>query len=215
METYKIITLGDTGVGKTSIIDRYTKGIFEEDMLSTIGVYFSFKDLTLEDGTKVKLKFIDTAGQEKYKSIAKSYYKNVQGVLFVFAFNNKNSFEHIEDWMECMKEKGEDNKDIPIFLVGNKNDVEKKEIDENLIEDLKNKMGIDNYIETSAKNNIGIEELFNKLAEIMYNKSKKYNGKKQKNIILEDSTQKEKDKNRRKKKKCCAPVYLKNSNSKK
>ena len=100
---FKIITLGDSGVGKTSIIKRYVHGFFEEDTLPTIGLGFSFKKLTL-NGTKIKLKCIDTAGQEKYKSIARTYYKNADGVLLVFSYDDKKSFDHIESWLNSLKE---------------------------------------------------------------------------------------------------------------
>ncbi len=159
----KIITLGDSGVGKTSIIKRYVHGVFEEDTLPTIGLGFYFKNLTL-NGTKIKLKCIDTAGQEKYKSIAKSYYKNAQGVLFVFSFDQKESFDHIKDWLNSFKENSDSNKDIPLVLIGNKCDIENKKIDEDLIDEFKKRKGIEENAKTSAKDNLGIDEIFNCLA---------------------------------------------------
>ena len=86
---FKVITLGDSGVGKTSIITRYTSGTFKEHRLSTAGSVFHFKDVVLKDGTKIKLKLIDTAGQEKYRAMAKSYYKNAQGILLIFSYDSK------------------------------------------------------------------------------------------------------------------------------
>ena len=82
--TFKIITLGDSGVGKKAIIRRFVFNTFEINKLSTIGVNFSFKDVRLKNGKNVKLKLIDTAGQERYKSVSKSYFRNADGVLFVF-----------------------------------------------------------------------------------------------------------------------------------
>ena len=173
VETFKVITLGDTGVGKTSIAKRYTLNTFEDDSLSTVGIAFSFKEAKLKNGAKIRLKLIDTAGQEQYRSIAKSYYKNADGVLFVFAYDNKNSFEHIEEWFESFKENS-NKEDIPMILIGNKIDIapEKKEIKNESIKELKEKIGIKNFTDTSAKENIGIENVFNELSEEMYEVNK-------------------------------------------
>ena len=146
--------------------------LLQEEDLVTMGIAFSFKEVTLKNRKKIRLKIIDTAGQEKYRAISKSYYKNAQGVLFVFSYDKKESFDNIEGWLNSFKEQVND-KGIPLFLVGNKYDIEdeKKVIEEDLIEDLKNRIGIKDYKDTSAKDNIGINELFNELAEKMYNQS--------------------------------------------
>ena len=199
-QIYRIITLGDTGVGKTSILKRYVHNIFQDDSISTVGVGFSFKEVTLKDGTKIKLKLIDTAGQEKYRSIAKSYYKNAEGVLFVFAYDNKESFEHIEQWLDSFKENRKNNgdpdndQDIPLFLLGNKFDVVNKVIDDDTINDLKNRIKIKNFANTSAKANIGIEEVFNDLSQKIYNINNKNKGKKQKKTQLMNQQTIEKNK---------------------
>jgi small GTP-binding protein len=130
-ELFKIITLGDSAVGKTSIIKRYANGIFEDECLSTVGVSFSFKEVTLKEGRKIKLKFIDTAGKEKYRAISKSYYKNAQGILFIFSYDNKDSFEHMQMWLNSCKDNISIKENIPIFLIGNKYDVENKQIQDN------------------------------------------------------------------------------------
>ena len=84
---FKIITLGNSGVGKTSIIKRYVFNQFDQSAISSIGVIFSFKDVLIEGdkNKKVKLKLIDTAGEEKYRSLSKTYYKNAEAVLFVYS----------------------------------------------------------------------------------------------------------------------------------
>ena len=203
---FKIIALGDSKVGKTSIMRRFTHGIFYEENLPTIGLGFSFKKVTVKDGTKIKLKLIDTAGQEKFRSLAKSYYKNAEGVLFVFSYDDKNSFDHIEAWLNEFKENCDSSKeDIPMILVGNKCDLKSEVIDDNLIddnliEDLKKKIGINNFKKTSAKDNIGIDELFNELVEKMFINYKKSSGKKHKIEQLEDHKKTKKDK---KKNQCC------------
>ena len=192
-QIFKVITLGDSGVGKTSIITRYTSGTFKEHRLSTAGSVFHFKDVVLKDGTKIKLKLIDTAGQEKYRAMAKSYYKNAQGILLIFSYDSKKSFDHMEKWLESFKDNVSDQEGIPLFLIGNKCDVENKEIKDDLIEDLKKRTNIQDYIKVSAKSNIGIDELFDSLAEKMFKQNKKYDDNKQFNELL--ITKKKKKKN--------------------
>ena len=122
MKEFKIITLGDSGVGKSSIFRRYSENKFEEDTMSTIGLAFADKELTLQNKEKVKLKLVYTGGQERYKSLAKNYFRNADGVLFVFAHNDKESFDHIIDWIQLF-DQNTTNKEIPRFLIGNKNDL--------------------------------------------------------------------------------------------
>ena len=177
---FKIITLGDSKVGKTSIIKRITLGSFEDESFSTVGIVFSFKEIIIKDGIKVKLKLIDTAGQERFnRAIPKSYYKNADAVLFVFAYDDELSFDHIEEWLTIFKENSSENENIPLYLIGNKFDVENKKITNDSIEELKNKIGINNFAKTSAKSNFGIDELINEVAEKLYELNKKNLGKKQ------------------------------------
>ena len=168
---YKIIALGDSGVGKTSIFQRFSTNKFDDNILSTIGLSFSDKMLTLKNGEKVKLKLVDTAGQEKFNALTKSYYKNAQGVLFVFDHNDKESFEHIEKWIELFEE-NTNNNETPKFLIGNKNDLPKFDEQESF-DDFINKHNILHYISTSAKDNINITEIFKEMAEIMDSKNNK------------------------------------------
>ena len=199
---FKVITLGDTGVGKTSIIKTFLQDNYERERLSTIGIGYSFKEVILKDGTTIKIKLIDTAGQEKYRAIAKSYYKNAQAVLFIFSYDNKDSLEHIEEWSKRFKEVGGSSVDIPMYLIGNKYDVENKEIEDVSIENLKNKIGINNFVKTSAKDNMGIEDLFNELVEKMYMNKKKERGETQKSLVLINTKEKKK-KRQKKNKECC------------
>ena len=159
-----MITLGESGVGKTSIIRRYIHNIFDENNLSTIGLNFSFKKVTLKNGKNLNIKLIDTAGQEKYKALAKSYFKNSDAVLFVFALDDQESFDKITNWINLFNDNNHYGKEgIPQFLIGNKADKNravKKEVLDNFLSNNKYK-----YYETSAKDNTGIEELFQKLAE--------------------------------------------------
>ena len=204
MKEFKIISLGDSGVGKSSIFRRYTENKFDEDTMSTIGLAFADKELTLQNKEKVKLKLVDTGGQERYKSLAKNYYKNADGVLFVFAHNDKDSFDHIIDWIELF-DQNTTNKEIPKFLIGNKNDLKKFDEQESF-DDFIQQHNILRYISTSAKDNKknNISEIFKDMSEII-NKTYKTSDKQYK---LDDKNE---NKNKNKNKvtsKCCGPDLM-------
>ncbi len=166
---FKIITLGDSGVGKTSIINKYIKGEYYDNNSSTLGINFSFKELFINKTQKITLKLIDTCGQEKYRSLSRTYFKNVDGVLFVFGLNDKDSFDNIKIWMNYFNEECTI-KDAPKLLVGNKSDLEMdKELDQNIIKQFaeENKM---QYFETSAKDNKNINEIFGEMGKMIYKK---------------------------------------------
>ena len=181
-KTFTIITLGDSGVGKTSIINRYTKDCFDENSASTLGMSFSFKEIVFNNKDKIKLKFVDTAGQEKYKSLAKSYLKNVDEVLFVFSMNNKETFKTINNWMELFRNNNNREDKIPKYLVGTKNDLEIK-VEQSLIDDFAQKFNIP-FISTSAKKNNNIDKLFDEIGETLYNNYKNKGDKGQNNIKI-------------------------------
>ena len=183
--SFKIITIGDSGVGKTSIIRRFVFNTFEQDNLSTIGVNFSFKDCTLKNGNKVKIKVIDTAGQEKYKSLSKSYFKNADGVLFVFAINDLQSFKNIREWITLFNENNSGKEGIPKYLIANKDDLENEsKVNKELIDQfLKENNNQYKFKSVSAlKCDKRIEELFQEIAENLYNN---YKDVKQSTIQLE------------------------------
>ena len=98
---FKIITLGDSGVGKTSIINQYITGNYIENTASTLGINYSYKKLIINKTQNILLKLIDTCGQEKYRALSKSYFKHADGVLYVFGLNDKESFDNIKEWMDC------------------------------------------------------------------------------------------------------------------
>ena len=183
LETFKIITLGNSGVGKTSIIRRFTIDSFVSNTTMTIGFEFLNKQVTLKNNKIIQLRIIDTGGQERFRSISKSYFKNADGVLFVFDLNNKDTFIEIKSWIELFKENHNGNEEIPQFLVGNKCDLVNK-VKEDEIENFATDNNL-KYKATSAKENILISELFQEIGEELYNdyvKSGKIN-RKQQNVI--------------------------------
>ena len=166
---FKIITLGDCGVGKTSIIRRFISGKFDKKM-STIGFGSFSKEITLKDGTKIRLRLIDTAGQENYQALSATYVKNADGVLFVFDHNNKESFINIKKWLDYFKENNKDidlNNVLPAYLVGNKCDLE-HEIDDDEIQDAKKDNNFYGYIDISANDDIGINRVFEEMGEMLF-----------------------------------------------
>lgn len=170
---FKIVILGDSGVGKTNIISRYAKNEFNIESKATIGVEFHSKLLEL-DGKIIKLQFWDTAGQERYRSITSAYYRGSNGILVVYDITDLNSFEHINNWIfEIYKNVGNN---IPILLVGNKCDLEHKRVISNekplQIADKYNLL----FTEMSAMANqnveVGIIKLIQKIYDIHKDKSK-------------------------------------------
>ena len=166
---FKLITLGDSGVGKTSILKRFVNQKFDEDMISTIGFGFSSKQITLKNGSKIKFKLVDTAGQENFRSLNNSYLKNAEGIFFIFSHNSRKSFENITYWIDSIKENIQEInnfKNFPAFLIGNKSDLEHKINDEE-IEDFSKENNFSGYIETSAKENINIYKIFQEMGETL------------------------------------------------
>ena len=167
---YKIITLGDNSVGKTSIINRFINGEFRPDSKPTLGIKHSFKILELghlNNKKKLKLSVIDTGGQEKYKALSISYFRYADVVLFIFNLNEPFSFENIQNWIDNFNENNNKSKKvIKKYLIGNKSDLEQK-VEQNLIDEFAKK-NIMPYKATSAKTNSQINELFQMIGEELY-----------------------------------------------
>ena len=169
---FKILLLGDSGVGKSSLLLRYTKNEFISDMRSTIGVEFGLKYLTI-DNFQLKVQIWDTAGMERYRSITSAYYKGAKGVIVVYDICSQKSFESVDKWIEDFKSKADE--DAVILLIGNKNDLgEKREVnkEEAELKAQKNKFA---FMETSAKDNNNVqkafETLFQEIVKIYKNKN--------------------------------------------
>ena len=183
---FKIITIGDSNVGKTSIIKRYIDNRFFENTLTTIGMSKSQKEIVLNNGQKIFLNLTDTAGQERYKAMNRQYLKNIDGVLFVFDLSEIKTFNNIKMWMNFFKDNytGKDN--IPKYLIGNKKDL-LKEVDQDKIDIFleDNQDFFCKYKQTSAKEEDNqINELFQEMGELLYEVNKKNIRKKSKNIKL-------------------------------
>ena len=156
----KVVLLGDSGVGKTCIISRYISGAFDQNSPTTNGASYASKILTFEQLNKtISLDIWDTAGQEKYKSLTKFFYKDAAVAILVYDITQKETFDNIKGyWFEQLKEFG--SKNIILGVAGNKCDMyEKEEVNENDAKQFAEQIGAF-YEITSAKNNTGITDLF-------------------------------------------------------
>ena len=156
---FKIIIIGNSNVGKTSIINRFTDKEFKDKHLATLGCDFHMKTIMINE-KMIKIQIWDTAGMEKYQSITKSYYRGAQACLIVFDITNRESFESIDNWIENFNKFSNPNIQKIILLIGNKCDLG---IDRKIsYEEAENYSRVNNllYYETSAKDDINIHEVF-------------------------------------------------------
>ena len=157
---FKIVLIGDSGVGKTNILTRFISNEFSLTTQATVGVEFGSK--IIKKGEKlIKLQIWDTAGQERYKSITSAYYKGSKGAFVVYDISRKSTFDNVDKWIDELKNNGSE--DVLIMLVGNKSDLkDKREISE---EDVQKKAQLYNvaFCETSALEGKNIEYAFESL----------------------------------------------------
>ena len=162
---YKVILVGDSGVGKTCLLSMYVKGVIEQT-IPTIAVEFCTKEIELDDGTKIKVQLWDTAGQERFKSLAMTYYRKAYGILLLFDVTKKSSFIACKNYLEEVRINSD--KKCVIYLVGNKIDLsDEREITKEEAEDFAKRENI-KYIETSAVKNMRVEEAFTSLLNNIY-----------------------------------------------
>lgn len=123
---FKIVLVGDSGVGKTNLLTRFSKNEFSLESKTTIGVEFATKTITTEQGHVIKAQIWDTAGQDRYRAIASSYYKGAAGALVVYDITKQNSFDNVEKWLKELRDHGAE--DMILMLIGNKSDLEKDRV---------------------------------------------------------------------------------------
>ena len=166
---YKIIIIGDSNVGKSNILSRYTKDQFQGNSKATVGVELGTKFVKVE-GVGAKLQIWDTAGQERYRSLTSSYYKGCHGCFIVYDITNEASFESISTWYEqAVKEAG---KDVSLILVGNKCDLEnERKVSKEQGEEKARSMNA-SFFETSALSKVNIDDIFNEIVNNIYQRTK-------------------------------------------
>lgn len=158
---FKILIVGDSATGKSSILLRFSDDTYDESYISTIGV--DFKIRTMKQGDKIiKLQIWDTAGQERFRTITSSYYRGSHGIIIVFDISDLESFKNVKKWFQEIDRYSR--KDVCRILVGNKCDLKnKREVDRERAETFATQNGME-YFETSAKDNININLIFEAIA---------------------------------------------------
>ena len=163
---YKLIIIGDTGVGKSCIRLRATRDEFKEEHDVTIGVEFGSFSIRIQD-TLIKIQIWDTAGQETFKSVTKIFFKGAHCIFLVYDITNEESFNSLKSWLHEIRENAAEN--ILIVLVGNMLDKEDRRVitkEQGL--EFKSKENFDGFVETSAKVGSNIKDLFIKTAKMLY-----------------------------------------------
>ena len=161
---YKLLFLGETSVGKTSLLLRYTENKFDNG-LPTVGVDVKYKYLTYEN-KKIRLEIWDTAGQERFRGIAKNYFRGAHAIIFVFDITNKESFNKLKNWMNDAKQNI--NEFTELVIAGNKIDLEeKRSIPKEIIQEFAEKNNLEIF-STSAKTGEGINDVFSYLVSKLF-----------------------------------------------
>lgn len=201
-KTVSILTLGETQVGKTSLILRFIDRVFYYDTKTTIGVDFKVKRINLLN-KNVLVKIWDSAGQERFKTVTRQYYKNAEGVMLIYDVTSQKSFSMIEEWFKSIIENKR--KDAQVILIGNKKDMVNRVISAEQGESLAKKFEI-KYYETSALSGENVDQVFEELAENIL--KIKLNTEEEESISLSynserDGKKKNSEKDRDKKQPCC------------
>jgi small GTP-binding protein len=158
--SFKVVVLGDSAVGKSSIVTRYVNKQFHEFQEPTIGAAFLTSKLDLEEN-QIKLDIWDTAGQERYRSLAPMYYRGAQAAIVVYDITNRSSFDGAINWIEELKKMTTHSL---IFLIGNKSDLEDiREVDSDMVSNYARNNKCD-FFETSAKSSLNVDMVFQKIA---------------------------------------------------
>ncbi len=184
----KVVIVGESGVGKTCILDRYINNNFTEGQLATLAAQFCRKNFKLSDGRSITLDIWDTAGQEKFRSLNRIFYKNAKAVVLVYDITDKKSFDEIKNyWYGQIKQNCEN--DLIIAIAANKSDLsDQREVPDEEGEEFANSIHAI-FSSTSAKDNTGITNLFETIAKKMlepdfiFNTNKTIRIQKKKNVI--------------------------------
>lgn len=154
---FKLLLIGDSGVGKSCLLLRFAEDAFTDSYLSTIGVDFKIRTIELE-GKTVKLQIWDTAGQERFRTIAAAYYRGAQGIVVVYDVTEQESFQNVKGWLTEIERYASEG--VKRLLIGNKSDlVQQKVVEYGAAKDFADELQIP-FIETSAKTSDNVEEAF-------------------------------------------------------
>lgn len=200
---FKIIIVGDAGVGKSCLLRRFADQSFTDNYINTIGV--DFKVRTLEIGGKnVKLNIWDSAGQERFRTIVNTYYRGAHGIIVVYDTTDRDSFDHLPDWLKDVSELAEPN--AKKMLVGTKVDLDGpgRQVPKDSVASFSMAINVP-FIETSSKTGLNVEKAFNNMTSLLLDDLSPGDiamGE-QNTIKLSGQSLGIRDKNKQKKKKCC------------
>ncbi|CAG9311204.1 unnamed protein product [Blepharisma stoltei] len=166
---FKLLIIGDSGIGKSCFLLQFTEGRFKDDHAVTIGVEYGSKMLTVND-KRVKLQIWDTAGQEDYRSITRSFYRNAHGIILMYDLTRTETFDHLPDWLKEARQNA--GNDVMIFLVANVLDLadEEREVFAESGRAFAQENKLSGFIEASAKTSENVKDVFTKFSEILYQK---------------------------------------------
>ncbi|CAD8059317.1 unnamed protein product [Paramecium primaurelia] len=166
---YKLVLIGDSGVGKTNILNQFTRGEFLQDSKTTIGVEFASKNIMIDDKT-IKAQIWDTAGQERYRAITSAYYRGAVGAMIIYDITKSLTFENVDKWMKELKENADPS--LQIMIVGNKIDQKHiRQVATDCAIAYAQRNGVA-FIETSAKDGTNVEEAFKNILQQIYKSAK-------------------------------------------
>ena len=161
---FKVLLLGNSDVGKSSLLLRYVDSVWSDTFVPTIGVDFKVKTIEI-DGKKVKLQIWDTAGQERFRTVVSTYFRGAHGLFLIYDITNRDSFKNLENWLIEIEKNASEN--VLKILIGNKNDLEdERDIASDEGKAFANRNGMQ-FIETSAKKNTNVNEAFETLGKLM------------------------------------------------
>ena len=197
----QLLIVGNSAVGKSSILRRFAQDKFNPNYFATIGVDFFTKDVIL-DQKKIHIKMWDTAGQERYKALTQGFFRNAQGIMIVYDIKNKESFNDLKYWIQSIENNiNIQNKNIPAIIIGNKIDLNDREVDKNEAEQFAKSKNY-KYFEVSAKSGQGIDESIKYLIQKVIEVNDKNEEQVKKSIVIKN----EEDKDKSKKLKCCDKI---------
>ena len=211
--SFKIIIVGDSGVGKSCLSIKASRNYFEDFYSPTVGFEFLTFNVKVED-QNIKLQIWDTCGQEVYRSLISSFYRSASLAIIVYSIDNEESFINIEKWLNDVK--SQSNPDVKIFIIGNKADLEdKREVTKEAGEKFFHDHKLSFFTETSAKTGFNVQNVFIEVAKELYKQHEEiknrvsrpgsmtavaYTPEIPSNVILETE---EEDTQKKRKKKCC------------
>eukprot|EP00128_Syssomonas_multiformis_P008031 Colp12_sorted_trinity150504_noHs@12867 len=172
---FKIVLIGDSGVGKSNLLSRFTRNVFNAESKSTVGVEFATSNIKIKD-KKIRAQIWDTAGQERYRAITSTYYRVAVGALLVYDISKEQSFANCERWLKDLRDNAD--KEIVIMLVGNKTDLRKSHLEQVTTsqgEQFANEHRL-MFMETSALDSSGVESAFKEIITNIFNKVREKEG---------------------------------------